>query len=93
MDSQRVSRLPSWLSSVVIRRDPVAWATVHARHTSRWAAHLYQQARRRDKCHPQAIRILMRAWLRVIWACWHTGRPYDSNHHRADQRLAQEPAA
>jgi len=19
----------------------------------------------------------MRAWLRVIWACWHTGRPYD----------------
>jgi hypothetical protein len=30
MDSHRVSRLPSWLSSVVIRRDPVAWATVKA---------------------------------------------------------------
>jgi hypothetical protein len=29
----------------------------------------------------------------VIWACWHTGRPYDINHHRAEQRLAQEPAA
>ena len=35
----------------------------------------------------------MRAWLRVIWARWHTGRPYDITHHRAEQRLAQEPAA
>ena len=65
----------------------------NSRHASRWAAHLYRQARRRGKRHPQAIRILMRAWLRVIWACWHTGQPYDINHHRAEQRLAQEPAA
>jgi hypothetical protein len=65
----------------------------NSRHASPWAAHLYRQARRRGKRHPQAIRILMRAWLRVIWACWHTRRPYDSNHHRAEQRLAQEPAA
>jgi hypothetical protein len=65
----------------------------HSRHASRWAAHLYRQARQRGKRHPQAIRILMRAWLRVIWACWHTGRPYDITHHRAEQRLAQEPAA
>jgi Transposase/Transposase IS116/IS110/IS902 family len=65
----------------------------NSRHAPPWAAHLYRQARRRGKRHPQAIRILMRAWLRVIWACWHTGRPYDINHHRAEQRLAQEPAA
>jgi transposase len=65
----------------------------NSRHASRWAAHLYRQARRRGKRHPQAIRILMRAWLRVIWACWHTGRPYDINHHRAEQRPAKEPAA
>jgi hypothetical protein len=65
----------------------------HSRHASRWAAHLYRQARQRGRRHPQAIRILMRAWLRVIWARWHTGRPYDITHHRAEQRLAQEPAA
>jgi transposase len=65
----------------------------NSRHASPWAAHLYRQARRRGKRHPQAIRILMRAWLRVIWACWHTGRPYDINHHRAEQRPAKEPAA
>jgi hypothetical protein len=65
----------------------------NSRHAAPWAAHRYRQARRRGKRHPQAIRILMRAWLGVIWVCWHTGRPYDSNHHRAEQRLAQEPAA
>jgi hypothetical protein len=42
---------------------------------------------------PQAIRILLRTWPRVIWACWHTGRPYDINHHRAAQPLAQQPPA
>jgi hypothetical protein len=35
MDSQRESLLPSWPSSVVIRRDPVAWATVKASHPLR----------------------------------------------------------
>jgi hypothetical protein len=65
----------------------------NSRHASRWAAHLYRQARRRGKRHPQAIRILLRTWPRVIWACWHTGRPYDINHHRAAQRLAQQPPA
>jgi transposase len=65
----------------------------NSRHASRWAAHLYRQARRRGKRHPQAVRILMRAWLRVIWACWRAGRPYDVNHHRAEQRLAKPSAA
>jgi len=35
----------------------------NSRHASRWAARLYRQARQRGKRHPQAIRILMRAWL------------------------------
>ena len=27
------------------------------------------------KRNPHATRIVARAWLRVIWACWHTGTP------------------
>jgi transposase len=81
-----------WAANPRARNALVTFAD-NSRHASPWAARLYQQARRRGKRHPQAIRILMRAWLRVIWACWHTGRPYDINHHRAEQRLAQEPAA
>jgi transposase len=36
---------------------------------------------------PHAIRILARAWLRVIWACWHTDTAYNPSRHRAEQRL------
>jgi transposase len=36
---------------------------------------------------PHAIRILARAWLRVIWACWHTDTAYNPARHRAEQRL------
>jgi transposase len=60
----------------------------NARHGSPWAATLYADARARGKRHPQAVRILGRAWLRVIWACWHTNTPYDPTKHRAEQRLA-----
>jgi hypothetical protein len=37
--------------------------------------------------HPHAIRILARAWPRVIWACWHTDTAYNPARHRAEQRL------
>jgi len=59
----------------------------NARHGSPWAAKLYADAHARGKRHPQAIRILGRAWLRVIWACWHTNTPYDPAKHRAEQHL------
>jgi transposase len=61
----------------------------NSRHSSPWAARVYDQARARGKRHPHAIRILMRAWLRVIWACWHSDTPYDPALHRA----AANPAA
>jgi transposase len=60
----------------------------NSRHASPWAAKLYADARRRGKHHPHAIRILARAWLRVMWACWHTDTAYDPARHRAEQRLA-----
>lgn len=69
----------------------------NSRHQSTWAATLYNNARARGKRHPHAIRILMRAWMRVIWACWHTNTPYEPTRHGAQRRLnstpTQEPAA
>lgn len=59
----------------------------NSRHASPWAAKLYNDARARGKRHPHAIRILMRAWMRVIWACWHNNTTYDPTHHGAQQRL------
>jgi hypothetical protein len=60
----------------------------NSRHASPWAAKLYADARRRGKHHPHAIRILARAWLRVMWACWHNNTAYNPAKHRAEQRLA-----
>ena len=62
----------------------------NSRHASPWAADLYAGARRRGKRHPHAIRILMRAWLRVMWACWHTDTTYDPINHGAERRLAEK---
>lgn len=59
----------------------------NSRHASPWAAQLYANARARGKRHPHAIRILMRAWMRVIWACWHTNTAYNPANHRAEQQL------
>lgn len=65
----------------------------NSRHASRWAAHVYHQARTRGCDHPHAIRILARAWLRVLWRCWQDHLPYDPARHRATQNLAHTVAA
>lgn len=59
----------------------------NSRHASAWAAHVYAQARARGCDHPHAIRILARAWLRVIWRVWVDRTPYDPSRHRAAQLL------
>lgn len=43
----------------------------NSRHASPWAAKVYDDARASGKDHPHAIRVLARAWIRVIPA----GRP------------------
>jgi len=60
----------------------------NSRHSSPCAARLYAEARARGKRHPHAVRIVARAWLRVMWACWHSGVPYDPSRHGGEQRLA-----
>ena len=53
----------------------------NSRHASPWAAQVYADARASGKDHPHAIRILARAWIRVIWPCWVNGVPYDPARH------------
>lgn len=59
----------------------------NSRHASAWAAHVYAKARSRGCDHPHAIRILARAWLRVIWRAWQDRKPYDPTQHRAAAAL------
>src|SRR5919108_4096193 len=53
------------------------------RHWHPWANDVYTRARDRGADHPHAIRILGRAWTRVLWRCWQNSTPYDIAQHRA----------
>jgi hypothetical protein len=56
--------------------------------SGRVAAHLdVEEAIARGCDHPHAVRILARAWARVIWRCWQDRTPYDPALHRAARRL------
>jgi transposase len=64
----------------------------NSRHASPRAAKTHSDARARGKDHPHAVRILARAWIRVIWPCWLNGTPYDPAAHGAAAALARQTA-
>jgi transposase len=65
----------------------------NSRHASPWAAKIYNNARASGKDHPHAVRILARAWIRVIWRCWIDGTPYDPSRHGAAAALTEQTAS
>ena len=64
----------------------------NSRHASPWAADIYNRARADGKDHPHAVRILARAWIRVMWRCWQDKTPYDPARHGVRQGT-ETPAA
>ena len=78
-------------------RQPITTFAGNSRHASPWAAKIYADARASGKDHPHAIRILARAWIRVIWPCWINGTPYNPDKHGAAVALIRhaemKPAA
>jgi transposase len=53
------------------------------RHWHPWAHDVYQRAIDRGADHPHALRILGRAWTRVLWRCWQDRVAYDPTQHQA----------
>ena len=72
-------------------RQAMATFADHSRHDSEWAADIYRRARERGADHPHAVRILARAWIRVIYRCWIDGEAYDPAKHRAIASKADNP--
>jgi transposase len=64
-------------------REAITTFADNSRHASPWAADIYRRAIARGCDHPHAVRILARAWVRVIWRCWQDRRPYDPALHGA----------
>lgn len=68
-------------------RNAMATFADNSRHASPWAATVYQAAVGRGADHPHAVRILARAWIRVIYRCWVDQVAYDPSRHGAATRL------
>ena len=68
-------------------RDTLATLADSSRQHNPWAKDIYLRARQRGCDHPHAIRILGRAWVRVIWRMWQDGVPYDPLKHGGRRRL------
>jgi transposase len=81
-----------WACSKRFRRAITIYAD-NSRHASPWAASIYNQARAAGKDHPHAVRILARAWIRVIWRCWIDEVPYDPAKHGAAAALTRQTAS
>lgn len=76
-----------WACNHRLRSAITTWAD-NSRHSSDWAADIYARARGRGCAHPHAVRILARAWARVLWRAWQTETPYDPSRHGGAKKLA-----
>ena len=82
-----------WACNKRFRQAMVTFAD-NSRHASPWAAHVYTQARARGHDHPHAVRVLARAWIRIIWRCWIDRSSYHPDRHGNAQQLnLQDQAA
>jgi len=75
-----------WAGDKKLRNALVDFAD-DSRHASPWAATVYADALARTGRHPHAVRILARAWIRVIWRIWQDRVAYDPAKHRGAVRL------
>ncbi len=75
-----------WAANKRLRRAITTWAD-NSRHGNEWARSIYTRARQRGCDHPHAVRILARAWIRILWRCWTAGTPYDPELHGAARLL------
>ena len=71
-------------------RKHIAVLADSTRHWHPWAHDIYQRARARGADHPHAIRILGRAWTRILWTCWQNHTPYNPSQHRALNTLLKQ---
>jgi transposase len=70
-----------WACNKRLRRAITTFAD-NSRRESPWAAAVYERERARGCDHPHAVRILARAWIRVL-RCWQDRTPYNPASHGA----------
>ncbi len=73
-----------WAANTRARKPTTAFAH-NSRLQSRWAGQLYANAASPRQTQPSRHPHRRRAWLRVIWTCWHTSTPTTPRHLAASR--------
>jgi transposase len=69
-----------WACNHRLRRAITGWAD-NSRRACPWANDIYAKARARGCDHPHAVRVLARAWVRVLWKLWTDRVTYRPENH------------
>ena len=67
-----------WQCPTFLRQTFVEWAA-QTSNKSFWAGAYYQQQRAKGCTYQAAVRALAYKWIRILYRCWQTGKPYDES--------------
>lgn len=69
-----------WQCSKFIRQSFIEWSAKSV-HQSFWASLYYANQRAKGKSHQSAVRALAYKWVRIVYRCWKTRKPYDESKY------------
>ena len=75
-----------WACNKRLRKAICCWAD-NSRRSSPWAQDIYARARARGCDHPHALRVVARAWVRVLWRTWTSRVCYDPALHGGAMKI------
>lgn len=79
-----------WQCSTFLRQSLVEWASKTV-YSSYWAGLYYTQQRQKGNSHQSAIRALAFKWIRIIFRCWKTRKPYSESKYLKSLRDRKSP--
>jgi hypothetical protein len=67
-----------WQCPTFLRQTFTEWAA-QTINKSFWAGQYYYQQRSKGCTYQAAVRALAYKWIRIIYRCWQTGKPYNES--------------
>lgn len=67
-----------WQCPTFLRQTFTEWAA-QTINKSFWAGQYYRQQRAKGSTYQAAVRALAFKWIRILYRCWQTGKPYDES--------------
>jgi len=67
-----------WQCPTFLRQTFTEWAA-QTINKSFWAGQYYRQKRAKGYSYQAAVRALAFKWIRIIYRCWQTGKPYNES--------------